>query len=146
MMEKPTTGKIKCAIGIDPDVDESGLAIYFKHNKQLELMQFDLYRLFMKIVQLHLKYDVTVYLEAGHRVKKTWQRRTVGVIKDVGRNNEIGSQIEKFLKGQGIKHVLIEPKGYSSYDHDYFCKITGWDKSKRTNPEKRVAGMMAFGR
>lgn len=145
-MPKESNGKARAVVGIDPDVEKSGFALLFPSTGDMELTTLDLFRLFMRVSQLSVKYDLTVYLEAGHTVKKTWQRRTVGTIKDVGRNNEIGSQIEKFLISQGIDHVLIKPKGYSSYDHALFCKITGWNVKARTNPETRVAGLLTYGR
>lgn len=133
-------------IGIDPDVDKSGLAYYIKPQEKLLLHQFDLQDLFETVLDVHKLRagKVLVRLEAGHKVKKTWQRRTIGVAKDIGRNNEIGSQIEKFLIKNNIRFELVPPFGGSKVNHETFCKITGWDIKKKTNPETRVAGLLAY--
>jgi len=141
----------RITIGIDPDVDKNGMAIFNHEDSQLSLYEFDLSDLFMQLLKHKAicqknKVELTVRLEAGHRVKRTWQARTVGTIKNVGRNNEIGAQIEKFLVKHSFKHELVEPCGLSKYKHDQFCSITNWDKKKATNPEKRVAGLLAFKR
>lgn len=134
----------RVVIGIDADVDKSGLAVYYKKNKELFLFQYDLYDTFNQLLWYHLRYDVIVRLESGHLVKKFWQKRTVGVAKDVGRNNEISAQLERFLIKNKIKHQLVKPCGLSSYTHEMFCRITNWDIKKLTNPEKRVAGLLAY--
>ncbi|WGQ15606.1 hypothetical protein [Sphingobacterium faecium] len=139
----------KITVGIDPDVDKSGFAIYSLSTNTLELKQYDLSDLFIQLLKLKFlcesnEESLTVRLEAGHAIKKTWGRRTVGAVKDVGRNNEIGSQIEKFLLKNGFIYELIPPCGLSSYSHELFCKITKWNIKKLTNPEKRVAGLLAY--
>ena len=87
----------RITIGIDPDVDKNGMAIFNHEDSQLSLYEFDLSDLFMQLLKHKAicqknKVELTVRLEAGHRVKRTWQARTVGTIKNVGRNNEIGAQ------------------------------------------------------
>ena len=129
-------------IGIDPDVDKSGYAIGSVSDKSIILKQYSLWDLFRELVDDNIMFNVLVRLEAGHRIKKTWQKRTPGTIKNVGRNNEIGSQIERFLIEHQIPHELVPPFGGSKVNHDLFCKITGWDKKKKTNPETRVAGLL----
>lgn len=138
--------KTKIAIGIDADCDESGFAIWHKETNQMELFTFNLYSLFMKLVEYDLRYEVVVYLEAGHLLKGMWHKGGVGAAKHVGANHEITRQIEKFMINHGIKYHLIKPQGYSSYSHEKFCMITGWPKKVRTNSEKRVAGLMAYRR
>lgn len=133
-------------IGIDPDVDKSGFAIFLTDNQQLILSQFDLQDLFNQFLKYqHTHQDkILVRLEAGHKVKSTWHKGGIGMAKRVGSNNEIGRQIEKFLIKNGIQHELVKPFGGSKVNHETFCKITGWDIKKKTNPETRVAGLLAF--
>ena len=143
--------KNKVTIGIDPDVDKSGMAIFNYEDSQLHLYQYDLPDLFQQLLNQHFKsqkndYRLLIRLESGHKVARTWQKRTVGTIKNVGRNLEIGSQIEKFLVKYNIPYELVNPFGGSSINHEKFCKITNWDKKKLTNPEKRVAGLLAYKR
>ncbi|WP_343566304.1 hypothetical protein [Sphingobacterium sp.] len=141
--------KDRITIGIDPDVDKSGYAVYSWQIDALKIFQYDLSDLFIQLLRQKMicnsiKSELIVRLESGHIVKKTWGRRTVGAVKDVGRNNEIGAQIERFLIKNDIKHQLVKPCGLSSYTHEMFCKITNWDIKKLTNPEKRVAGLLAY--
>lgn len=87
---------------------------------------------------------VEVIIEAGWigTKNKSWHGGGKGSAYDVGRNHEIGMQIEKFCKANGINPHLMKPNGYSSMKHEDFCKITGY--KGRTNSETRVAGMFAF--
>lgn len=146
---KPTEGKAiydNCLIGIDPDVQASGFAIYDKKAKRLtELKTLDLTDLFDELKAYNANYHISVNLEAGFLSTATWHKGGTGAAQNVGRNSEIGRQIEKFLKKNNIDYKLIKPAGYSSYDHKKFCMYTGWDIKNRTNPETRVAGLLVFG-
>lgn len=137
--------KTKILIGIDPDCDKSGFALYDPKAKQIMTLQtFDFFDL-MEELNLHDQlYDLTVHLEAGWLIKGNWHKggsKKSG--NSVGRNHEIGRQIEKFLKRQNIAYKLVEPQGYSSYTHELFCAVTGW--KLKTNAETRVAGLLVFG-
>lgn len=135
--------KYDLIIGIDPDVDKSGVA-FIHTDGDFYLDQYTLWGLFKDLLLTYGIKSFIVRLECGHKIKQTWQRRTPGAIKDVGRNNEIGSQIEKFMIAHGIPHELVPPFGGSKVNHETFCKLTGWDINKKTNPETRVAGLLAF--
>ena len=130
-------------IGIDPDVEASGVSLWNRHTKVLQLDQMNLWSLF---VHLKLMASIaTVRLEAGHLVKTTWHAGGNGMAKRVGANHEIGRQIAKFCEANSIQTELVTPLGYSSFSHEKFCKVTGWDIKAKTNPEKRVAGLLVFG-
>lgn len=131
-------------IGIDPDVSKSGFSIYNRVTKNLELFDYDLFDLFNVLLQMK-DLNILVRLEAGHLEKGVWHKGGNGAAKKVGANHEIGRQIEKFCKSNQIRYQLVKPCGFSSYDHNKFCSITGWDKKIRTNPEKRVAGLLVWG-
>lgn len=136
-----------CIIGIDPDVDKSGIARNFPFDPEEESTLFNLDLFDTMKMLLDMKgFKLLVRLESGHAVKKSWGRRTAGALKDVGRNNEIGSQIEKFMIKYNIPYELVPPFGGSKIGHELFCKITGWDVKKRTNPETRVAGLLVYNR
>ncbi|MBB6236505.1 hypothetical protein HDC90_001117 [Pedobacter sp. AK013] len=133
-------------IGIDPDVDKSGMAVWDKQTYQ-ELCCLSLWDMFTALSAYHASYSVLVRLEAGWKAKGlNWHTKGGnGAANDVGRNHEIGRQIEKYCIANNIPYVLVLPQGYSSYNHTKFCAITGWPSSSRTNSETRVAGMMVFG-
>ncbi len=134
----------KIFIGIDPDVDKSGFAIL--ENGKLIIIDCDLSDVFNNLSFLkRAEYKFKVRLEAGHKDKRTWHKGGNGMAKKVGSNHEIGRQIEKFCIKHGIELELVPPQGYSSVTHEAFCNLTGWDKSIKTNPEKRVAGLLVFG-
>lgn len=64
--------------------------------------------------------------------------------KRVGANHEIGRQIEKYCIDHNIQLQLVAPCGLSNVNHETFCKITGWPIKDKTNPEKRVAGLLCY--
>lgn len=131
-------------IGIDPDTNKSGYAEYFIKEKNLELCQFDLSDLFERLLFVSLTNKILVRLEAGHNVKSTWHTGGNGMAKRVGANHEIGRQIEKYLIKNNIKHELVNPFGGSKVNHETFCSITKWNIKNKTNPEIRVAGLLAY--
>lgn len=135
----------KLIIGIDPDIDRNGFALWYPESKKLELFQFTMFHLMTKLIRCNMLYDLTVRLEAGHIVKQFWHKRTVKIAKDVGANNAVGQIIEQFMKHQNIQYELVRPQGYSAWTHNQFCKLTGWPEKKPTNPEKRVAGLLVYG-
>ena len=140
----------KLIIGIDPDVQKSGFAIWNTESKQFEeVLDVRLWELFGWLERLNTAKErspIKVYMEAGYIVKRHWQKKGHGVAKSVGENQGICKAIEAFLNHLNIPYELLPPAGYSNYTHEAFCKITGWDKSIRTNSEKRAAAMMVYRR
>jgi len=149
-MDKP-----KMLVGIDPDTEKSGWALYHRGRRELLILQcYDLATLFEELNKANSLYDLTVHLEAGWLERKSnWSTRNQGgngaknekIAKNVGSNHEIGRQIEKFCIKNDIVYKLIKPQGYSSWGHDQFCRVTKWPHSKSTNSEKRVAGLLVYG-
>lgn len=143
-----TTPKI--LIGIDPDVQKSGVAVYDVDSKKIVIISdFKLHELFYflsRLTEIAQHEPIKVYLEAGYTVKKHWQKKGHGVAKSVGENQGICKAIEAYLQDMNIPYELLPPAGYSKYTHEAFCKITGWDVAEKTNPEKRAAGMIVWGR
>jgi hypothetical protein len=132
-------------IGIDPDVQASGFAVW--HEKQFkELSCLHLAELFTTLECFHAEYRIMVRLEAGWLAKGyNWHKGGLKSANDVGRNHEIGRQIEKHCKQRHIPYILVKPLGYSSYTHERFCMFTKWPVKNRTNSETRVAGMLVYG-
>ena len=139
--------KEQILVGIDPDCDKSGFAVWNRDHKKFIWMDcYDLPDLFHELLEiLDCKLPVRVRLEAGWLKPGTWHKGGAGAAKRVGANHEIGRQIEKFCKKRDINVELVEPQGYSGYNHDKFCRVTGWAKANKTNPETRVAGMLVYG-
>lgn len=133
-------------IGIDPDVSKSGFAVWNGVSFE-ELTCLALWDVFKAISVFNDEYCVIVRIEAGWLSKGLNWHKSGGLrsSNDVGRNHEIGRQIEKYCIEYGIMYYLVLPQGYSSWSHDKFVLFTGWPKRSRTNTETRVAGMMVYG-
>ena len=137
--------KTKLYIGIDPDVSKSGFAVW-QNKEYKELSCYYLPDLLLTLTAYHREYDVLVRLEAGWLSKGlNWHKGGLGSANKVGRNHEIGRQIEKYCIKCDIPYALVKPLGYSSYNHGLFCKTTKWPVKQKTNPETRVAGMLVYG-
>lgn len=134
-------------IGLDADVEKSGMAVWDPNAKVfVQLSDYSLFELFVKLNDLRERFDIFVYLEDAALSKGMWHRGGIGAAKNVGKNMAIAKQIRVFMDAHKIPYRLLKPNGYSKYDHRTFCNITGWPAKLRTNNEKRAAGMMVFGR
>lgn len=129
-------------IAIDCDVTKSGYAEC--DNEGLRLFNYTLWEIFDELEQYINDDSVMVIIEAGWLQKnRSYHGGGKGSAYDVGRNSEIGRQIEKYCIAFGIKHQLVKPVGYSGYTHEKFCLVTGYNGG-RTNGETRVAGLFAY--
>lgn len=149
------TNKYLYAIGVDPDVDRSGIAVYeILRNKLIVVDSLSLCDLFDSIINLKNTLDIDefiVRLEAGWLQKKSnWhasmnQYTAQRIASNVGANHEIGRQIEKMLIRHNINYELLNPSGYSSFfkDAELFKRTTGWNE--KTNNDSRSACAMVWG-
>lgn len=135
-------------IGLDADVEKSGMAVWDPNAKVfVQLSDYSLFELFVKLNDLHQRFELMVYLEDANLIRAVWHKKGgIGAAKNVGKNMAIAKQIRVFMDSHHIQYQLLKPAGYSKYDHRTFCSITGWPAKERTNPEKRAAAMMVFGR
>ena len=129
-------------IGIDPDVDKSGVCIVNEMLQIERLTTMDLVDLFALIEGMR-DCDIRVIVEAGWMNKtnfhvrgmdSVWKSAKIG--SHVGANHEIGRQIIKFCEKVGVEYHAIKPKGHKMNALD-FKKRSGW--TKRTNQEMRDA-------
>lgn len=134
-------------IGIDPDLDASGVAVAEGGKiKSLECLTFHDLSVFLSNNKDQIK---KVYLEAGWLNQKANFHKASGAnVREqmayrVGINHCVGMMIEKELKEQGIDYVLIKP-WETKRNHEQFCKYTGW-AGGRTNQETRDAACLVFG-
>lgn len=139
----------KIIIGIDPDLDKSGVAVAVGGviSKLWCLSLPELYDFFSES-----RDDIKkVYLEAGWLNKKSsWhasknKSTAEKVAYRVGQNHAVGLKIEDALNHLRIDYELVRPT-QSKRNHDEFCALTKWDKRILTNPEKRDAAMLIVGR
>ena len=137
-------------IGIDPDVDKSGIAIWDSENKTLELKNLAFFELldFLKEFKENNK-SFAVVVEGGWLNKSNWHSKigsnasfNAKIGERTGANFETGKKIVEMCVYLKITHSVIQPKK-SKLKHDYFKKVTGF--AKRTNQEQRDAAMLVFG-
>jgi len=134
-------------VGIDCDIDKSGIATLSDKGLQLNNLAFVYV---MDFIKLH-KDDITcVYLEAGWLNKKSnWHGYAYNmnvasrIGKNVGQNHATGIILEQCIKHEGVKVVLVKPTK-AKLDAQQFAKLTGY--RGRTNSENRDAAMLIFGR
>ena len=130
-------------IGIDPDLEKSGVAIL---SQSLELKNLT----FSETVELFRSQQdqiKKVVIEAGWENKKSnfhsriGQHKSVGerIAKNVGENHATGKLLAEMAKSCGLAVVLVQPTRTKLKAED-FNRITGWQG--RTNQEQRDAAML----
>lgn len=142
--------KRQTIIAIDPDVDKSGVCQIINDKKNMKITQLHLWELFDFLKSESIQEcNLTVVIEAGWIDKsgreaknKSYHGGGKGSSYDVGRNAEIGRQIEKFCIHSKINYKLVQPKGYSGINQKMFEAITGI--KQKLNPEKRVSVLFAL--
>lgn len=148
---------MKIYIGIDPDTDRSGVAIFSNNVMQCAAIAFaDMVGL---ILQMHKEAEqqgdeIIVIVEAGWLNKSNWHitfkdnawlAAAKGIA--VGRNQQVGKCLVELLRAENIQVVEQKPlrkiwrKGKIS--HDELAKLVKLDQ-KRTNQEMRDAALLAY--
>jgi hypothetical protein len=146
-------------IGVDPDVDSSGFAVWDSVLK--EFSEINAYRIFDLLAWIDTYiaegHDVKVVIEAGWLNKKSnfhgnaKQSKSVGekIAKSVGANHQVGRVIVEYCQVKNISYVEQKPlpkkwgkNKREKISAEEFKKISGW--SGRTNSEKRDAAMLVF--
>ena len=150
----------KIYIGIDPDTDKSGFAIWNPETKNLELFCLPFFKIFETLKAKKTLNHLIVIVDAGWLNKKnnfrqkylckktnTYKDYTLGTKEkmsvDTGANHQTGKLIIEMCKFLGVEVKEHKPVK-SKIDHETFVKITGY--TGRTNQEKRDAGMLVFGK
>lgn len=146
----------KIFIGIDPDTDKSGVAMFTENNLINEKFQltnlsfFDLFDFFLNCCDLtkRLETKLLVVIDAGWLNKSNFHvinsnKNVNGKIGErVGANHETGKKIVEMCEYLRIEYKLNKPKK-SKVNSEYFAKLTGY--KGRTNQDQRDAGMLVFG-
>ena len=138
-------------IGIDPDVDKSGFAVWNKPAQKFESIEALGLAEIMSFFQVMKISIEIVVIEAGYMNKgnrHTFKGQTVAAAaktgENVGRNHQRGMDIVEILEWMKIPYRLQKPSTKNSWKNDekIFQKMTG---VKGGNPEKRDAAMLVFG-
>lgn len=136
--------EFKIFIGIDPDVEKCGYAVWDKETKEIEHSTLNVADLIEDINLFTV--DVHVILEAGWLIKKSNWHGGINefvkqrIAKNVGENHAAGKIIEQFLIKEKISYELVKPKG--KMNAEMFKKITG---ISRSNQDVRDAVMLVYG-
>lgn len=143
-------------IGIDPDIEKSGVAVWDTSDKSLELRTLSFWDLIEEIESYLV--PVHIVIEAGWLIEKSnwhskrfhkgsgqWVEQSIGAreatSKNVGMNHSVGILLVQYCLANKIEYSLQKPMG--KVNAQVFKSITGFPK--RTNAEMRDAGMLVFG-
>jgi hypothetical protein len=135
-------------IGIDPDIDKSGLCVYDRYaDDKMQLFTASFFDVLQTIEEWNSRRRTIVKLEAGWLNKKSnWHGGKANVAqkiaKNVGENHATGKLIEQYCIRNNYQYKLIVPKK-SKVDAVMFKKLTGYER--RTNQELRDAAMLVYG-
>lgn len=131
-------------IGIDPDLDKSGVAVLGQSFELKNLTFAETVELFRS----HQDQIKKVVIEAGWQNKKAnfrgghSKRAGERIAKNVGENHATGKLLVEMAKSFGLAVVEVRPTK-TKKNSEEFNRITGWQG--RTNQEQRDAGMLIWG-
>ena len=135
-------------IGIDPDVNENGVAIWNKKNKTLELYNMNFFEL-QKALELNKDKIVKVIISAGwlnktnFHAKADFSKNKNSIIGErVGANHQVGKMIGAYCEHLNINYILSKPKQEKLNKHE-FNILTQYKKN--TNQDQRDAGLLVYG-
>lgn len=137
---------MKLIIGIDPDLDKSGVAEWWE-DKTLKLSCLTFPAL-LAFLDQHKANIQKVVIEASWLIKHSnWHSRQNAAIasetaRRVGENHATGKLLECCARAMGLEVQLLKPVA-TKKNAEQFKRITGYQGS--TNPEKRDAGMLVHG-
>ncbi|MDV2440712.1 hypothetical protein QR665_14715 [Acinetobacter gerneri] len=134
-------------IGIDPDLEKSGVAVLKDGSLRLDNMRFYDLTQYFEVNKDQIK---KVVIEAGWMNKKSNLHGRIGqskragerIAKNVGENHATGKLLVEMAESLGLAVVLVKPTK-SKKNSEEFNRITGWQG--RTNQEQRDAGMLIWG-
>lgn len=103
-------------IGIDPDIDKNGVAVYWKNQGQrrIDLHSLKFFELMDFLTEQKNRIKLVV-IEAGWLNAKSNFRNTKGfganakIGKNVGANHEVGKKIVEMCEHLGITHKIVKP-------------------------------------
>lgn len=150
--------KYEVIIGIDPDMEKSGIAIYHRKSKILYLDNFNIYQM-IKFVELYNKHTTIFAVEAGYLNKSNWHIKNASskvVVSEIGRrtgeNHATAKHIVSILRGFGFEVIEQRPLAKvwrgGKVSHKEFldkCSLDGVIvDANRSNQEQRDAGLIAL--
>ncbi len=132
-------------IGVDPDSDGHGIAIYIDGNLA-ELTKWDLMDFIPHAPDSRILWAIENVMANQFVYKRNEQKTKAAqskVAMHIGRCQQAQVELEKVLKYHGARYALIKPmKGNWATDKTQFEKVTGW--TGRSNADTRSAAFFGF--
>lgn len=140
----------KVFIGVDPDVEKSGVTFYNPEGKAISLNNYSFFELFEYLQETRCKFIILVVIEAGWLNKSNWHAYKNGsaainaqIGQRTGANHETGKKIIEMCQYLELPFELVKPTR-SKVGAQTFAAITGI--KSRTNQEQRDSAMLVYGR
>ena len=143
-------------IGIDPDIDKSGVCCLYTETRQVELMSFRFPALLEYLSEQEGKDDVVVVVEASWKTRHNWHlkfsdKKEVAAAKGYseGRNHELGQLVVEMCQYWGIPIIEKYPlrKMWRGKDgkitHEELASFVS-SLPSRSNQEVRDACLLAW--
>lgn len=152
--------KAGVVIGIDPDCDKNGIAVYDAAANTLAVSAMSFALTLELINNVYRRctacgVGMHVYIEAGWLNSGHWhlnardsQARAAAKGNSVGRNHETGRKLAEMLAHYGIPHTIIAPLGLIGHGRggkqtaEDLKRLTGYEG--RSNQEGRDAAIIAW--
>jgi hypothetical protein len=140
---EPDPYKNKIVVGIDPDTNASGVAVYDTGAKDLRLLNLTFFQLmgFLDCLKLTHPPLAKVFIEAGWLNRSHWSARAGQNLRDAlkiaantGANHEVGRKIVELCEHLQIPFELVRPER-EKLDAQLFKRIYKYEKP--TNQEQR---------
>jgi hypothetical protein len=101
-------------IGIDPDLDKSGVAVYdLKAGKYTYVETLYLWEYYFVTLQQYRLEAIHFLIEDSNLIKGSFHGASAR--SNVGKNKAVSKLIVDFCKAHNISHTAIKPDGYSQY-------------------------------
>ena len=130
-------------IGIDTGT-KTGVAIYNKNNKSLELYTMAIYDAITKVIELSKSHSIYVIIEDARQRKYYGDNAGTQALQGVGSIKRDCTIWEETMQSKGIDFIMVHPiKGGTKLDVNLFKNITGY--SNRCSSHARDAAMLVYG-
>lgn len=154
--------KYETIIGIDPDINKSGISVLKCNEKRIALSTFSFPDLSLKMLYQLSKEKTLICVEAGFLNKSNWhikKAKSKEIAAEIGRrtgeNHAAAKLIIEFAQKFGFDVESVRPLAKvwgsnrkSKISHKEFvdkCKRDGFEFNKnQTNQEERDAGLIAL--
>lgn len=130
-------------VGIDAGVN-TGVAIYHKNDKSLQLYTMNIYDAISKVIELSTTHRIYVVIEDARQRKYYGSNAGTQALQGVGSIKRDCTIWDETMQSKGINYIMVHPiKGGTKLDANIFKKITGY--SNRCSSHARDAAMLVYG-